>query len=728
MLKKINNNLITSQEEIIQKGLEVYSLCKAENYEPGMAAALLNIGYAYLCMSKYEKAMQYLFQVIDLSQKHSICDMQIFAYIDIGNIYFDIGEYEKSLDYYNYAEKLTKIFSQSKIFYKEYNVEIYTAIIYNNIGEICRILECYEDAVIYYNMANELEKNFNYEATFGMVLTNLGNVEYCLGNYEKSLEYLNRAVSVLYQHNYKIGLVEVYGILALVYEKKENYEECKEYFSKAIKLSNETDYSFDKIDLVINYSKFLGRLGKINLAIEKLEEVYNISLEKGMYTKTMEICKRIIELYEEADDISNANRYYKLYFENEKRLEHIEAENKVGSLKTKIQLDDLEKENESILEKSESFRKRVEELTEVIKSMSIISELGEKITTTLDIDQIYEMLYATTTIFIQVSGFAVGLYNSHNGKIEFPYAVENDEKIKMIEVSINNKSSMAAKCLKDKKIIVINDMHNEYLNYLEDVNYIIDNKKCEGHNSVIYCPLIISNNFIGVMTVQSCEKDSFTLLAVEMIKALSSYAAIAINNAIKSKSLLAEARQRREIQIELENTNKKLIYLSENDGLTNIPNRRKFDCIINEEWIKAKANKATISLILFDIDYFKQYNDNYGHTRGDECLISVSRELHKLLTKNYFAARYGGDEFAVILPDTDLVEAVKFGENFRLNVERLSLQHMLSLTSNVITVTLGICSVIPTDDITIIDLIRQADTALYEAKNIGRNRVAAARL
>jgi diguanylate cyclase (GGDEF)-like protein len=213
------------------------------------------------------------------------------------------------------------------------------------------------------------------------------------------------------------------------------------------------------------------------------------------------------------------------------------------------------------------------------------------------------------------------------------------------------------------------------------------------------------------------------MLTIEMIKALSSYAAIAINNAIKSISLLVEVEQRRKVQQQLVDTNNKLTWLSENDGLTDIPNRRKFDAVINEQWNKAKDEKSIISIIVFDIDFFKQYNDNYGHIYGDNCLISISKELSKSLIKNYFAARYGGDEFVIVLPDTTLEEAMIFGENFRSDVEKLALQHEFSKIKDIITITLGAASIIPNDDTTILEFIRQADDALYEAKNSGRNKI-----
>jgi diguanylate cyclase (GGDEF)-like protein len=259
--------------------------------------------------------------------------------------------------------------------------------------------------------------------------------------------------------------------------------------------------------------------------------------------------------------------------------------------------------------------------------------------------------------------------------------------------------------------------------FKREENYSNRTKNGDPLNSVIFCPLIIDNNLIGVMTVQAFEKNSFKRITIEMIKALSSYAAIAINNAMKSMKLIFEVEQRRKIQAQLVDTNNKLTWLSENDGLTDIPNRRKFDAIITEEWTKAKENKSNISIIIFDIDFFKQYNDNYGHINGDNCLIDISNELSSSLIKNYFAARYGGDEFVIILPDTELEEAISYGENFRYNVENLDICHEFSKIKDIVTITLGVSCVIPSDGITITEFIRQADDALYEAKNNGRNQV-----
>lgn len=730
MLDELKRNRYKNLKNTIEFGFEVYSLCAKENYKAGMAYALNCIAKAYIDLNKYEKAIGYLFDSIKLAQKQNICDLQISGYVNIGNIYFDIGEYEKSLEYYNSAKKLAPIVDHSKNYHKSSSYELYAGMIYNNIGEIYRVVKCYEEALENYNLALELYRKANLEDTFdiGITLTNIGNIHYQFGDYDKALEYLNEAYGNLINHENKIGIVETCGLIALVYEKKGDYEQCEKYFLKALAIASEINYAYIKIQILLDYSNFLENTGKNHIAIKKLEEVYKISVDNKLYSQTMKICKRAIRIYEKAKDIDNANKYYKLYFENEKKLEPIEAENRVKSLKTKINFDILENENKSILEQSEVFRRKAEELIEIIKNISIISELGEKITTTLNLEKIYHMIYATIQSFMKASGFAIGLYNDTERKIKYPYCIENNTRGEMRDTSFDNLSSMGVKCLRENKIIVINDMVNEYLNYIQDVNYIIDNKACAEHNSAIFCPLMIDKSIIGVMTVQAHEKDTFTMLKVEMIRALSSYAAIAINNAIKSESLLVEVEERRKIQAQLEETNNKLKYLSENDALTNIPNRRKFDLVITEEWSKAKEKRNPISLMIFDIDYFKQYNDNFGHTEGDKCIINISKELRKALVKNYFAARYGGDEFIVLLPDTDLEEAINFGENLRRNVKKLSLPHKFSPISEVVTITLGVSSVIPDNHIEIIDLIRQADNALYEAKENGRNQIVGLKL
>ena len=173
---------------------------------------------------------------------------------------------------------------------------------------------------------------------------------------------------------------------------------------------------------------------------------------------------------------------------------------------------------------------------------------------------------------------------------------------------------------------------------------------------------------------------------------------------------------------ELTEANKKLELLSRIDGLTGLANRRFMDEFIDKEWLRAIRNKSAISLILIDIDFFKLYNDNYGHPEGDECLKKVATKLKSLAYRpGDLVARYGGEEFVLVLPDTEEAEAV--ANNCRRSIKELQITHEFSEAANVVTISVGVFTVVPekgTDPSMIIDA---ADKALYKAKKNGRDRV-----
>ncbi|MDH5359973.1 MAG: diguanylate cyclase [Gammaproteobacteria bacterium] len=174
----------------------------------------------------------------------------------------------------------------------------------------------------------------------------------------------------------------------------------------------------------------------------------------------------------------------------------------------------------------------------------------------------------------------------------------------------------------------------------------------------------------------------------------------------------------------LNEKNKQLEYLSSNDALTGLANRRKYNELIEREWERAKRNKSKLSIIIIDIDHFKAYNDFYGHLSGDECLRRVAQLLaYSLKRATDFIARYGGEEFVCVLPDTDMESTVLVAEEFRKVIEDAGLSHLKSQTADVVTVSLGVASMIPVPGTSIGDLVSRADKALYMAKNNGRNRV-----
>lgn len=160
------------------------------------------------------------------------------------------------------------------------------------------------------------------------------------------------------------------------------------------------------------------------------------------------------------------------------------------------------------------------------------------------------------------------------------------------------------------------------------------------------------------------------------------------------------------------------------DGLTGLANRRYFDEYLEREWKRALREKVPLSVIMCDIDFFKNFNDTYGHQSGDDCLRAVARVLGQGLHRPLdIAARYGGEEFVVVIPGTPIPGAMAVAHTIRSGVEALAIPHASSSVAPVVTISLGVASVIPAPEITAEDLVAAADQALYRAKGGGRNRI-----
>ncbi|EDP74899.1 diguanylate cyclase [Hydrogenivirga sp. 128-5-R1-1] len=162
------------------------------------------------------------------------------------------------------------------------------------------------------------------------------------------------------------------------------------------------------------------------------------------------------------------------------------------------------------------------------------------------------------------------------------------------------------------------------------------------------------------------------------------------------------------------------------DGLTGVANRLRFDDFFRKEWRRARRTKRPISILMLDIDFFKNYNDLLGHLEGDECLKNVAKTIQSHIRADVdLVARYGGEEFVVVLPETDLKGALKVAERIRRDIEGLKIAHPGSQVSKFVTVSIGVASIVPIDNLKKEVLLNMADKALYVAKKRGRNRVEA---
>ncbi|MFC4261149.1 diguanylate cyclase [Marinobacter lacisalsi] len=248
----------------------------------------------------------------------------------------------------------------------------------------------------------------------------------------------------------------------------------------------------------------------------------------------------------------------------------------------------------------------------------------------------------------------------------------------------------------------------------------------------VLCVPILRERFEAAVYMENNLTDGvFTEARLELIRLLAAQASVAIENArlytqVQDYSHTLEQKVA-ERTAELEILNEELQLLADRDGLTGVANRRSGNAYLQETWLRLRREPQPLSVIMLDVDDFKLFNDRYGHQKGDECLILVAKALQAQMQRSTdMVVRYGGEEFMLILPNTDHEGALQVAENARLAIENLDIEHIDASTSTRITVSVGSATALPGEQTTSEQLVYAADQALYRAKASGRNRIAVA--
>ena len=245
--------------------------------------------------------------------------------------------------------------------------------------------------------------------------------------------------------------------------------------------------------------------------------------------------------------------------------------------------------------------------------------------------------------------------------------------------------------------------------------------------SVLCTPLLNQGKLNGILYLENnLSTGVFTPERVEILRILSVQAAISIENSrlykqLEDYSYILEQKVKQRTNALIQ-ANQELERLASLDGLTQVANRRYFEEYIIREWQRVAREQAPLSLILFDVDFFKKYNDCYGHQDGDQCLIKIAQAAKKSIQRsNDLVARYGGEEFVVVLPNTDLQGAITIAKRIQENLRELQIPHCQSQVNEIVTISLGVACTIPQINSNHTQLVKEADSALYKAKEKGRN-------
>jgi len=336
----------------------------------------------------------------------------------------------------------------------------------------------------------------------------------------------------------------------------------------------------------------------------------------------------------------------------------------------------------------------------------ILAQITQKIHASLDLDQILQTTVAEVNQFLQAEKIQIN-------------RVDQGGKLTLLFESRLNNPPLRCDIGQPQRFPVVLFQNNlvqlsagQIVTQQHVTQQQLDSPVIEkNHCSILLIPILSEQKLWGILCLEQCSLPREW--KAEEIKLLERVA-MELSVAIKQAKLYQQ----------LEQANRELEQLSIVDDLTKIANRRKFDRYITAEWTRLAREQHPLSLILCDIDYFKLYNDTYGHQAGDRCLQAVAEAICQVIKRPAdLVARYGGEEFVLVLPNTPLEGAKYLAQQVRLQIESLKLPHINSPIDLYVTLSLGVSCCIPEPNSSFQPLIATADKGLYQAKEMGRNRV-----
>ena len=691
-LKRIEELLNTAYEaerrnteEALSLAKEALFLSEKHQLKRCIAQSTMRIGRCYWIKGEFDSAINHLNQALELATKIEHHETRSEALIGLGNVYITMELIDQAMNNYHTALRLVE----------EKQLDAQEMKLLNNLGTLHEDLKNYDSALKYYQRGyHKAEAN---QDAYGKAIANLniGNVYLQLNELELAYQNIETAIQHAVQHHQTLLLAHSYYALGQYYQKLNKPNKSIEKLKLGIKNAEESKDFYILVRIYIEIANAFDAIKDVSAAKFHFEKAF--ALAKQM--KSVEFMPRLHEqlalFYERNLFKEEAFNHYKAYFDSSKLVQENRRKERIKNIEFQTKLKDA-------IQETETYRVLSSELRKNFQQMQVLSDIGRSMTTTHDLDDIFSSLYDNINKLMVVDTLVLGFYNEEKNTLDFDLYIEDNQRQETFSLSLDNQTSLSVYSFLNQEVVKMDDVRKEYKKYIKGVQA----SRGTLMDSAMYAPLIVEGETIGIVSVQSAYKSTYTETHKVLFETLASYLAIATKNARYTK--------------ELDILNKKLKALSELDGLTSIPNRRLFDEMFASFWEQTQSEKAYFSVLFIDVDDFKDFNDNYSHLTGDEVIINVAQYLQNYKKDDYFVARYGGDEFVMLLPNVALAEAHAYALELKDSI--MKMKHLEGV-DNSVTVSIGLSTVKPDQTIEPDTFLKFVDDQLYESKKHGKNKV-----
>jgi len=673
-------------DEALKLATEALDISKRQSFKKQEARSDVRIGRCHWINGNYNEAIGFLSEALTITDNINDPYTKSDALIGLGNVYVTIGLLDQAITHYNNALAIAQNHGYGELESK----------IFNNIGTLHEELKNYPLALEYYQKS--LDKTIEMGDGYGTAIANLniGNIYFSLNELEKSEKNILDAIKYGNENQRTLLLAHCYYSLGKLYQKREDYKKSTEYLEIGIKKAEESKDLYILFRIFIEHATTCDLVDNYDNAEKYLIKAYKLSQQIGMDELMPRIHESMAQFYEKNNHNELAYKHYQAFHEASKVVEENRRIERINSIEYQSKLT-------ASLEETRIYRQLSNELRRSYQQMHVLSNIGQAMTSTHELSDIFEQLYENVNLLMNAESLGVGLYVPEANALRFDLFIEKGTALDTFDLSLDNKKSWSVFSFLNRQTIKINDIEKEYQKYIEGF------AATRGHlnYSAMYAPLTVEGETIGVFSIQAKEKNSYTDTDKDLLQTLTSYLAIAIRNIMKTE--------------ELAKLNDKLKVLSEKDGLTGVSNRRLYDMMFPKIWNEAIDSNETLTLMIIDIDNFKDFNDHYGHMTGDEVIKKVAALLlDGRRDESDFVARYGGDEFVMLLPKCNLEEANQLASKLQQNL------HSINETFNIkkdVTISIGLATTQPNSQKTIDNFVSLADLQLYASKESGKNKI-----